>query len=92
MAVASAVCGLTAIVPFVSQIAGLILGVASLGRIRRARRRGVRLGGRGWAVAGIVTSGFVLLCWLVAGVALMAVGQVFSDTTDLMRHIRPPQG
>lgn len=63
-AVASAICGFVAIIPIVSQVIGLACGVIGLCRIRRARRVGVRIDGARWAVAGIVSSGFALLCWV----------------------------
>ncbi|RJP36129.1 MAG: DUF4190 domain-containing protein [Phycisphaerales bacterium] len=62
--VASAICGLTGFIPFISQAAGLALGIAGLVRINRARRRGVAMRGTGWAVTGLSTSLFGLLCWL----------------------------
>ena len=76
LAVASAICGFTAIVPVLAQVLGLGLGIASLVRIRRARRCGVHLRGRGWAWAGIASSGLLLLCWIVSIAALVAVGMV----------------
>ncbi len=62
--VASAVCGITGFIPFISQAAGLGLGIAGLVRINRARKRGVPMRGVGWAVTGLSTSVFGLLCWL----------------------------
>jgi hypothetical protein len=64
-AIASAICGMTAIVPVVSQIAGIVLGIVALVRIRRARREGIPTGGLGWAATGIVSSSLILICWLV---------------------------
>lgn len=81
-AVASAICGFTAIVPFVSQVMGLVLGVLSLGRIRRARRHGLKVGGTRWAVAGIASSGFVLICWIGVIVALNLVSSTFAHSAD----------
>ncbi len=84
LAIASAVCGFTAIVPIVSQVAGLGFGLASLARIRRARREGVALRGRGWAWAGIVTSGVLLLSWVVAIGALFVVADYLARAGDLL--------
>ncbi|UCG15357.1 MAG: DUF4190 domain-containing protein [Phycisphaerales bacterium] len=84
LAVASAVCGFTAIVPVVSQVAGLALGITSLVRIRRARRCGVDLRGRGWALAGIFSSGFVLLCWVAVIAAFIVVGSLFARSADTL--------
>ncbi len=69
-AVASAICGFTAIVPLVSQVIGLALGMISLSRIRRARRAGIELAGTRWALAGITSSGFALFCWIAIFVAI----------------------
>ncbi len=79
--VASAVCGLTALVPVFSQIAGLVLGLVGLARIRAARRRGENLRGAGWAIAGLCSSGLMLLCWLGMFAALASVGSVLNKTT-----------
>lgn len=84
LAVASAVCGFTAIVPVVSQVAGLALGITSLVRIRRARRCGVDLRGRGWALAGIFSSGFALACWVAVIAAFIVVASLFARTADTL--------
>ena len=83
-AIASAVCGLTAIIPVVSQVIGLGLGVASFVRLRRARRAGVKLGGRGWAITGIVSSGVALLGWIAVFVAFAAIGSSFSGSAETL--------
>ncbi len=80
LAIASAVCGCTAIIPVVSQLAGFGLGIAALVRIRRKRRAGLPARGTGWAVTGILTSGFALLSWLFMGLVLSAVGSVFQQS------------
>ena len=90
LAVASAVCGFTAIVPVVSQVLGLGLGVASLLRIRQARRCGLKLRGRGWALAGIFSSGFVLLSWLAVFGVLLAVGRSFGNTAGVLQALGQP--
>ena len=87
LAVASAVCGLTAIVPFVSQILGLGFGIAGLVRIRRARRQGVVVGGAGWALTGILTSGFALLGWAATIIALLLVGASFASTAESLQAV-----
>ena len=81
-AVASAVCGFTGIIPIVSQVAGLTLGIMALIRIGRARRAGVPRGGTRWAVAGIVSSGLVLAGWVACFFALSVVGSSLSDITE----------
>ena len=82
MAVFSAVCGMTGIIPLVTQIAGLCLGFASLARIRRARRGGIHLTGKGWAITGIVTSFFGLLGWIGLGLAMTAVGTSLGNSNN----------
>lgn len=87
MAVGSAICGMTGLIPLVSQIAGLCLGFASLGRIRRARRRGIHLTGKGWAITGIVTSVFGLLGWIGLGLAMTAVSTSLGNSTDALSTV-----
>ena len=87
MAVGSAIGGLIGIIPLITQVAGLGLGFASLSRIRRARRRGIRLGGRGWAITGIVTSIFGLLGWIGLGLAMTAVSTSLGNSTDALSTV-----
>ena len=82
LAIASAVCGLTAIIPVISQVIGLGLGIASLVRIRCARRAGAQLLGKGWALTGILTSGFALLGWVAMIGALMLVSSTLWQATN----------
>jgi len=86
-AIASAVCGITGIVPFVTQILGLICGVVGLARIRRARLRGVPTRGVGWAITGIASSGFVLFCWLAVFVGLSLVSSQFAGTAESLESL-----
>ncbi|MBW7906888.1 MAG: hypothetical protein LC135_07145 [Phycisphaerae bacterium] len=79
LAMASAVCGLTAFVPILSQLAGLVLGVAGLVRIRCARRRGLRRLGIGWAVTGLISSGAALAVWALLAAAFLAASLPFRD-------------
>jgi hypothetical protein len=90
LAVSSAVCGITAIVPVLCQIAGLGLGIASLVRIRRARRDGSVLRGRGLAWVGIATSALALVSWIAVATMLAAVGNSLSDTTEALQVIATP--
>ena len=83
-AMASAVCGVTAIVPVVSQVAGLVLGIIAIRRIRRARREGFAVAGLGWATTGIVSSIFVLLGWLFVVVIFGVVVSIFSDASAVL--------
>jgi hypothetical protein len=78
LALVSAACGLTALIPIVSQVDGLALGVLSLIRIRSARRQGVVRRGTGWAWTGIVSSGFMLLVWGFVIAVMIAVGGTFA--------------
>ena len=88
LAIASAICGLTAIVPVISQVIGLALGIASLLRIRRARREGTLVRGRGWALTGI-SSGFALLGWVAMVAALLLAGSVFAHAADSLNALVP---
>lgn len=92
LAVASAVCGFTVLVPVVSQLAGLVLGAASLMRIRRARRCGVSLPGAGWAAAGIISSALVLVSWIIVFAAFAVVGTALTRTADALGAIAPSGG
>ena len=89
LAIASAVCGLTAIIPVISQVIGLALGIASLRRIRRARKAGVEVRGKGWALTGIISSGFALLGWIAAFALLLLVGSMFAYASDSLSTLAP---
>ncbi len=82
LAIASAVCGITAIVPIISQIMGLGLGIASLVRIRRARRAGIERAGKGWALTGIITSGIALIGWIALFVIMALISSSISGSAD----------
>lgn len=84
LAVASAVCGLSGFIPVVSQVAAIVLGVMSLGRIKRARRHGVLVPGRGWATTGIVGGVVSLAGWIAMGGFLALVGSSLSQSTDAL--------
>ena len=87
LAVLSTICGMTAFVPVVSQLAGLALGVISLRRIRRARRNGIKLPGRGWALTGVISSGITLLGW-IAFIAVMAfVSDLLSQSSGALNAL-----
>jgi hypothetical protein len=93
MAVASAVCGFTGIIPIVCQVAGLALGILSLLRIRRSRLMGAPLGGAPWAISGIVLSGVGLLGWIAMFGAMSSVSSSFGSSSDLlgtlMKQVQP---
>ena len=82
VAVASSVCGLTAFIPILSQLIGLALGVWALFRIRRARQSGRQVLGNGWATAGVVGNGLVLLGWIGLFVIFALVNSTISQTTS----------
>ena len=90
LAIASAVCGITAIVPIISQVMGLGLGIASIVRIRRARRAGIKLAGKAWALTGIITSGFALFGWIALFAIMAVIGTSMSGSADslgaLLKH------
>jgi len=85
-AIASAVCGITGIVPFITQLAGLGCGILSLVRIHRARRRGMPVRGIGWAITGIASSSFVLICWLGVIVGMALVSSTFAGTAGSLQQ------
>ena len=86
-AVASAVCGFSAIIPIVAQVIGLVLGAVGLARIRRARRRGAGVGGVKWAVAGILSSGFVLLGWVGLFVAMNLLSASLTQSAGSLHNL-----
>lgn len=89
MAVASAVCGITGIIPIVCQIAGLTLGILSILRIRRSKIIGAPLRGTGWAIAGIVTSGVGLLGWIGMFAGLSMLSSSVGSSSDLLQTLLP---
>jgi hypothetical protein len=82
LAVASAVLGFTAIVPVVSQVLGIGLGVAGLVRIHRARRAGLPRRGRLWAWLGIGSSTFALLAWIAVLAAFAVISHALGQAAD----------
>lgn len=90
-AIASAICGLTGIIPIASQLIGLTLGVMSLIRIRRAKRVGTDLAGKGWAITGIVSSGFMLVGWIgFAAVMILLSSSILDSAGVLDSLLQPP--
>lgn len=89
-AVASAICGFTAIVPLVSQVIGLALGMISLFRIRRARRLGIEVAGTRWALAGIISSGFALCCWITIFVAMSVLSDSLANSANSLSTLLDP--
>ena len=89
-AIASAICGLTAIVPVISQVAGLALGVVGMVRLRRARRAGRPLRGLGWAITGLVSSGVSLVGWVAIFVAFGILGASLAKTTSSLDSLSKP--
>ncbi len=87
MAVASAICGFTGIIPIVSQVLGLWFGIAALRRVARARREGVLLPGGGWAWTGIITSGLALVGWAAFLVALTLIGSSFAGSQGALQDV-----
>lgn len=86
-AVASAVCGFTAIIPVISQIAGVVLGIIGLVRIHRAKARNEHLRGTGWAIAGLVMSGCALLGWIAAIGLLTFASVMFTDAGSALEQL-----
>ena len=86
-AVASAICGMTAIIPVLSQLVGLTLGIVSLVRLRRAKRSGLELSGKGWAIAGIATSGLALIGWIGFAIVLAGLGSSVLSSSDALSSL-----
>jgi len=89
MAVASAVCGFTGIIPIICQIAGLAFGILSLMRIRRSKLMGAPLGGAPWAIVGIATSTVGLLGWIGLFAGLSILGSSLESSSDLLQSLIP---
>jgi len=87
-AVASAVCGLTAFIPILSQLAGIVFGCVALRRIAVQRRRGWRTRGTGWAIAGICSSVAVLVGWAGMFVALLALRTRLETATHAVQRVQ----
>jgi hypothetical protein len=94
-AVVSAVCGLTAIVPVVSQLAGLGFGLVSTIRLIRARRAGRLLRGWGWVFTGLLSSGVALIGWIVVFVAFGVLSSSLAESNASLQslsHLRSAVG
>lgn len=78
-AVASAVCGFTALVPIICQVAGIALGILAIARINRDRRDGIATRGTGLAIAGISFSAVALAGWILLAVAMAGVSAAFNQ-------------
>lgn len=87
-AVASAVCGMTAVIPIVSQVAGLVLGLLALRRIAKARRAGVIVGGRSYAWTGLVSSALALAGWAAFGGLMVGVNRTLAHTLKPLAALR----
>jgi len=90
LAVASALCSLLAFIPVLTQIVGLVCGLLSLRRIRRARRSDHPLRGAKWAWTGIITNGGTLAGWFAMFAALQFLGTTLGGTTRALRIALPP--
>jgi hypothetical protein len=86
-AVVSAVCGLTAIVPVVSQVAGLGFGLASTVRLIRARRAGRVLRGWGWVFTGLLSSGVALIGWIVVFVGFGVLSSSLAESSSSLQNL-----
>ncbi len=87
LAIASAVLGFSAVVPVISQVLGIGLGVAGLVRIHRARRAGTPRRGRLWAWLGIGSSAFALFAWLAVLAAFAIIGQSFGHAGSALENL-----
>lgn len=91
LAVASAVCGFTGFIPVVTQVIGIVLGVAALLRIRRSRRAGIARGGTRFAITGLVMNGFTLVGWIALGSVFAILGNSLSQTSDSLSQLLSTQ-
>jgi len=85
-AIASAIAGITAFIPILSQLAGLVCGAAAIWRIRKARAAGIAARGYGWAAIGLVMSTGALLCWIFTAVMLGWVATQLSTVSGGLDH------
>lgn len=87
LAITSAICGLVPVIPVISQLAGVVLGIMAIGRIRAARQRGVAMGGMGWAIAGIVSSVVFLIASVIVLIILGSVLWLFVHSANTLDQI-----
>ncbi|MHC5111689.1 MAG: hypothetical protein ACYTHJ_17630 [Planctomycetota bacterium] len=87
LAVLSAICGMSAMIPVVSQVAGLVMGILSLRNIKRAANAGLVIDGKGWAWLGISSSAFTLLGWMAFMAALSMIGNSLMDSAGALEQL-----
>jgi len=87
-AVASVICGLTAFVPVLSQVASIVLGVIALRRIRRDQRLGVVTRGRRLAAIGIASGVLALLGWVSMAAGLLILRDKISQSTGALQQVK----
>ncbi len=90
LAVTSVVFGAVPIIPILSQIVGVIMGLVALRRISQARRAGIDLPGRGCAWAGISLNIISLVGWILTLVLGSFVASQMSSSLNALRGIRIP--
>ena len=91
LAVASVGVGLFgSIVPIVGQCVGVGLGVAALVRIRGHRRKGIEAHGTGWALTGLLANGGILLGWVAAAAALLAISSSVATSSSSLHSLIAP--
>ena len=90
LAVTSVVVGAVPIIPILSQIVGVILGLVALRRISQARRAGIDLPGSGCAWAGISLNIISLVGWILMLVLGSFVASNISSSLEALRGIRIP--
>ena len=90
LAVASVAMGAVPLIPILSQIIGIVLGLMALRRISQARRAGVALKGGRCAWAGIGLNVISLLGWILTLVLGSFVASNISGSLEALQGIRIP--
>jgi len=89
LAVASAVVGVTSIIPIVSQVASIWMGVLAILRIRKAKQNGLDARFKGWAVLGVTSSVIGLLGWVGMAIGAMFLKSTMGHSTDMLQGLLP---
>jgi hypothetical protein len=89
MAIGSALMGFFGFVPVVCQVIGVLLGTASLIRIRRARRRGASLAGVKVALIGLTGNVVLLVCWIAILGVMVGLRSVYWHSAETLQALTP---
>lgn len=92
LAVASVAMGAVPLIPILSQIIGIVLGLMALRRISQARRAGVAPKGTRCAWAGIGLNIISLLGWILTLILGSFVASNIAGSLEALQGIRIPTG